>query len=187
MEYKISVVKSGRKTVSIEIKRDLSVLVRAPYRMPKREIEKILAEKKDWIEKNLSRMQEHMENLPSQEKFTTEEIHELANQALAYIPPLAKEYATKIGVTYGRITIRNQRTRWGSCSAAGNLNFNCLLMLLPEEIRHYVIVHELCHRKEMNHSAAFWREVGAVIPDYRECEKWLRTNDPAIMNRAGFY
>jgi len=183
MEYKISVVKSGRKTVSIEIKRDLSVLVRAPYRMPKREIEKILAEKKDWIEKNLSRMQEHMENLPSQEKFTTEEIHELANQALAYIPPLAKEYATKIGVTYGRITIRNQRTRWGSCSAAGNLNFNCLLMLLPEEIRHYVIVHELCHRKEMNHSPRFWAEVEKQCPDYKTLRKRLKEDGEALMMR----
>ncbi len=183
MEYKISVVKSGRKTVSIEIKRDLSVLVRAPYRMPKREIEKILAEKKDWIEKNLSRMQEHMENLPSQEKFTMEEIHELANQALAYIPPLAKEYAAKIGVTYGRITIRNQRTRWGSCSAAGNLNFNCLLMLLPEEIRHYVIVHELCHRKEMNHSPRFWAEVEMQCPDYKTLRKRLKEDGEALMMR----
>ena len=79
-----------------------------------------------------------------------------------------------MGVDYGRITIRNQKTRWGSCSAKGNLNFNCLLMLMPTEVIDYVVVHELCHLKEMNHSNAFWREVKQVLPDYRKQVKWLK-------------
>ena len=81
-----------------------------------------------------------------------------------------------MGVTYGRITIRNQRTLWGSCSSRGNLNFNCLLMKTPVEIQDYVIVHELAHRKHMDHSPAFWAEVEKVVPDYRERRKWLRRN-----------
>ena len=76
-------------------------------------------------------------------------------------------------MTYGRITIRAQRSRWGSCSSKGNLNFNCLLMLTPSEIRDYVVVHELCHRIELNHSAYFWAEVARILPDYKECRKWL--------------
>ena len=79
-----------------------------------------------------------------------------------------------MGVTYGRITIRNQRTRWGSCSSKGNLNFNCQLMLLSEELRDYVIIHELCHRIELNHSERFWAEVEKYCPEYRELRKKLK-------------
>lgn len=83
-------------------------------------------------------------------------------------------YAEKMGVSYGRITIRSQKTRWGSCSAKGNLNFNWNLILFPLEILDYVVVHELAHRKEMNHSAAFWKEVEAILPDYKERRSFLK-------------
>ena len=90
-----------------------------------------------------------------------------------------------MGVTYGGITIRNQRSRWGSCSGQGTLNFNCLLMLAPPEVLDYVVVHELCHRKEMNHSAAFWAEVARVLPDYEARKRWLKENGPALIGRLG--
>ncbi|MDE6567167.1 MAG: M48 family metallopeptidase, partial [Lachnospiraceae bacterium] len=92
-------------------------------------------------------------------------------------------YARQIGVDYGRITIRNQKTRWGSCSGKGNLNFNCLLMLAPAEIQDYVVVHELCHRREMNHSPRFWAEVAKIMPDYQERRKWLKEHGQEIMRR----
>ena len=85
--------------------------------------------------------------------------------------------------TYSRITIRSQKTRWGGCSAKGNLNFNCLLMLMPQEVRDYVVIHELCHRREMNHSAAFWTEVERYCPDYRLHRKWLKDNGAALIGR----
>lgn len=170
----ITVIRSGRKTVAIQIKPDCSVVIRAPYRMPKYEIINLIKEKEDWIEKNLDRMRLMMENRSAGESLSGEDIKKLADDAMEYIPPKVRKYAEKIGVTYGRITIRNQRTRWGSCSAKGNLNFNCQLMLLPEEIRDYVIVHELCHRIHMNHSAKFWAEVEKYCPDYKELRDRLK-------------
>ena len=119
----------------------------------------------------------------SAQPFTMEEIRALADQALRVIPGRVARFAPVVGVKYGRITIRNQRTRWGSCSAKGNLNFNCLLMLAPPEVLDYVIVHELCHRKEMNHSPRFWAEVAKVIPDYKSREKWLKTEGTRLMRR----
>ena len=79
-----------------------------------------------------------------------------------------------MGVTCGRISIREQKTRWGSCSGQGNLNFNWKLILMPPEILDYVVVHELAHRKQMNHSPAFWAEVERILPDWRERRRWLR-------------
>ena len=81
-----------------------------------------------------------------------------------------------MGVSYGSITVREQKTRWGSCSAKGNLNFNWKLVLMPEEILDYVVVHELAHRLQMNHSTEFWDEVDKILPDYRKRRQWLKEN-----------
>lgn len=98
---------------------------------------------------------------------------ELARQRIT----LRVEYfAPLVGVTYNRIFIKEQKTRWGSCSSQGNLNFNWRLILAPEEVLNYVVVHELAHRKEMNHSKAFYAIVESVLPDYRQSRKWLREN-----------
>lgn len=112
---------------------------------------------------------------------TSDEIRRLAEKALIYIPERVRYYAPLVGVTYGRITIRNQRTRWGSCSSKGNLNFNCLLMLAPTKVIDSVVVHELCHLKEMNHSKRFYDEVLRVFPEYYMCHKWLKENGARIM------
>ena len=77
---------------------------------------------------------------------------------------------------YHRITLRNQKSRWGSCSTQKNLNFNWRLAMAPVEIIDYVVVHELCHLKEMNHSASFWKLVSEACPDYKKSRKWLKEN-----------
>ena len=101
------------------------------------------------------------------EPLTMETIQALAEQALKEIPPRVKYYADQLGVTYGRITVRNQTTKWGSCTAKGNLNFNCLLMLAPREVLDSVIVHELAHRKHMDHSKQFYEEVPEAKDKFR--------------------
>ncbi len=116
-------------------------------------------------------------------RLTDAEIRELADRAMSVIPERVEYYARLINVSYGKITIRNQRSRWGSCSSKGNLNFNCLLMLAPQEVIDSVIVHELCHRKHMNHSKAFYSEVYRVFPDYDRWDKWLKEHGEEIMRR----
>lgn len=183
---KVEIIRSNRKSVAIQIQSDGRVLVRAPYKMRDREIEEFLQEKSKWIKKHLDMVkeqQEKREKEPPIQRLSEQELKELARQAMLVFPEKIRYYAGKIGVDYGRVTIRNQKTRWGSCSSKGNLNFNCLLMLAPEEIQNYVVIHELCHRKEMNHSSKFWAEVAKIMPDYEEKRKWLRENGEAIMRR----
>ena len=174
MEITYKLVRSNRKTLAVEIKGDGQVIVRAPYRISKREIERFVTEKADWIEKHLKTIRERQAARPAVKKLTAAEIQELADVAMKDFPERVRRFAPQVGVTYGRITIRNQKTRWGSCSSKGNLNFNCLLMLAPSEVRDYVVVHELCHRLEMNHSPRFWAEVERILPDYKARIKWLK-------------
>ncbi len=179
----VEIIRSDRRTMSLEITKDLKVRVRAPRRAGEARIRRFINERLDWIEKNLTKMQQKQETLDQVEALSREEVQELAKRAMQIIPEKTAHYADILHVTYGRITIRNQKTRWGSCSSKGNLNFNCLLMLTPERIVDYIIVHELCHRLEMNHSKRFWKNVSLIIPDYKECEKWLKENGPLIMAR----
>lgn len=95
-------------------------------------------------------------------------------QAANEIEKRVKFYASRMGVTYHRISIKDQKTRWGSCSSKGNLNFNFRLIMAPADVIDYVVVHELCHRKHMNHSELFWKAVEEVIPEYRKSKEWLK-------------
>ena len=173
---KVTVIRSNRKTVAIQVNSDLSVTVRAPRSASEKDIEEILKKKEAWISKHIEKIKKTKERLEAEstEKLTREKVIALAEEALKVIPERVEYFAKVIGVTYGKITIRNQKTRWGSCSSKGNLNFNCLLMLAPSEVLDYVVVHELCHRKQMNHSKAFWLEVEKVLPIYKEVRKWLK-------------
>lgn len=114
----------------------------------------------------------------------TTEIDELMKQAKKVIPERVAFFAPLVGVVPGRIAIRCQKTRWGSCSAKGNLNFNCLLMLAPPEVMDSVVVHELCHLKQMNHSKKFYDEVLRVMPDYRTRQKWLKEHGAELLKHA---
>lgn len=131
----------------------------------------------------MKRAEERQKIIDELEPLSIDDIKNLANMAMKVIPERVEFYALKIGVTYGRITIRNQRSRWGSCSSKGNLNFNCLLMLTPPEVIDSVVVHELCHRKEMNHSEKFYKEVLKAFPDYWKWDKWLKENGNLLMKR----
>lgn len=176
MNYKT--IRSDRKTVALQVK-DGQLIVRAPCRMRDADIEKFVSDNSAWIEKQLKKIAD----IPKLPPLSPEELQALTNRAAELIPPRVKHYASLMGVSYGRITVRHQRTRWGSCSSKGNLNFNCLLLLAPTEALDSVIVHELCHRKQMNHSDLFYSEVLRVFPEYHKWTAWLKQNGAALISR----
>ncbi|MCD7745335.1 MAG: M48 family metallopeptidase [Lachnospiraceae bacterium] len=169
--YEYTLIRSQRKTMAIQVKNDGQLVVRAPMRMSQREIQQFVQSHSDWIAHTQEKLAAARKNMHT---ITQEEREKGIQDAVRIIPERVAYYATRMGVTYGRITIREQKTRWGSCSAAGNLNFNWKLMLVPPELLDYVVVHELAHRREMNHSARFWAIVEQEMPDYRERRAQLK-------------
>ena len=178
-EYEL--IKSSRRTLAAEIKQG-RLIIRAPHQAADDDIRRFIQKNRQWIETHLAKSRSREAAAESIPKLTPEELHNLAQQALKVIPARAAYYAPLIGVTYGRITIRNQTSRWGSCSSKGNLNFNWRLIFAPEEVVDYIVVHELAHRKEMNHSRAFYDVVASVLPDYKVQEKWLKENGEKLWN-----
>ena len=174
MDYEI--VRSNRKSVAIQIKDDGRIVVRCPKRMRASEVQKLVESKIQWIEKNLVKSMKQEVN-----PFTKREIEELRETASKLINERVPYYATMMGVSYNSISIRAQRSRWGSCSNRGNLNFNCLLALVPRDVLDYVVIHELCHLIEMNHSKRFWAEVRRVFPDYAQSKCWLKENGSRLL------
>lgn len=178
----VRIIRSDRKTIAIQIKNG-ELLVRSPLRVQEDEIYRFLEMKRTWIKKHLSQQNERKNAVSREPTLTRADVEALAQKAVEVLPQKVEYYAQKIGVTYNRITVRCQKTRWGSCSAKGNLNFNCLLMLFPDAVIDSIVVHELCHRKYMNHSPQFYAEVNKVFPEYASCRKWLKENGVYYLNR----
>lgn len=179
----IKIVKSNRKTFSLEVKRDGSVILRAPIFASNRQIEEFYNKNKAWLEKHIIENEKRMKESGSCPAFTEDEIKALKARAKQYIPQRVEYWAEIIGVKYNSVSIRAQKTRWGSCSSKGNLNFNCLLMLTDTEAVDYVIIHELCHIKELNHSKRFWSLVETYMPNYKEVQKRIKSIDLQIFSR----
>ena len=181
MEY--TVKRSKRKTIGIEVTPE-GLLVRAPLRSTTADIERALRKHRRWIDSHMQKLEHEMETARDAGLLSPEDLRALARQARAYLPERVAYYEPLIGVHAGRVTIRTQKSRWGSCSSKGNLNFNCLLMLTPPEVIDSVVVHELCHLKEMNHSQRFYDEVYRVYPEYDKWHRWLSDHGGAIMKRV---
>lgn len=182
MEYEL--IRSSRKTLALQIK-DGKLIIRSPLKTSHKTIDAFVGEHREWIERNMKKSLRRQKEAAECGTLSSEEINKLSEKALKMIPQRVEYYAKIIGVTYGRITIRNQLTRWGSCSSKGNLNFNCLLMLTPPEVIDSVVVHELCHRLEMNHSDRFYAHVYRAYPEYDKWNKWLKENGGVLISRMG--
>ena len=175
----VTLIRWDHTTLQISVRPDGTVRVKAPLRAAEKDIEAVLQKKDRWIRSRLSAIQAAQKAEP----ITAAEIRRLADRAVKELPPIVQRYARLLGVTYGRITIRNQKSKWGSCTSKGNLNFNCLLMLAPQNVRECVVVHELSHRVHMDHSKAFYSTMDSVFPDRINCEKWLKSEGKQLITR----
>ncbi len=171
IEYTLKVSKRARR-MRLAIYCDGGFVVTAPRNISNNIIEQFIIKKSQWILDKL----EYFKSISSKinVKGTKNDYANHKNQSLA-LAEKRIEYFNKIyGFKFNKINIKNQKTRWGSCSRKGNLNFNYKIALLPERLADYIIVHELCHLKEFNHSQKFWNLVAVAIPDYLEIRNELR-------------
>lgn len=163
----------GSRSITVSVHPGGKVIVSAPYFVPQFAIDSFLISKKDWIEKQVSKQVNRIPVLPKAQ--TRQEYADYKSQALALAHNRLEYFNRVYGFTYHKVTIRNTSSRWGSCTRSGNLNFSYKIALLPKLQSDYIIVHELCHLKEFNHSKKFWDLVAITYPDYKKVRKLLHS------------
>lgn len=181
---RVEVVYSRRRTLGLEVRADGRVILRAPKGLSNQAVMDFVKERQAWIVQKwfeTERIRRQKAERPPRDYEQNPALEaQYRKEARRRITERAAYFAEKMGVDYGRIAIKAAKTRWGSCSAQGNLNFHWKLILMPPAILDYVVVHELAHRIEMNHSPRFWAQVERILPDYRERRRWIKENGGLI-------
>lgn len=172
---RLEILRSARKSIGLEVKSSTEAVMRIPARLSDAMLQGYIEKYTDWIFEKTEQTrlgQQRMKSIgaPSAAELSQAEIGRIREKIASRV----YHYCRIMDVSVGRITIRNQKTRWGSCSGKGNVNFNYLLYYLPEDLLDYVVVHELAHRRYMDHSANFWAEVEKYCPAYRQCRARLK-------------
>jgi len=218
LNYKI--IYSDRKTLTISVERDRSVVVHAPKNTSKEKIDQIIEKKKLWIYDKINHLQKFPDNPQGSEFVSGESIMYLGrnykfqitgkqiegvifdnafyisqsdkaiaqklikawfvNRAKELILPKAQYYAKRIGVNYNEAKISEMKYRWGSCTTKNNINFNWRILKAPMQVVDYIIVHELAHFRESNHTSEFWNIVAVQLPEYEKAKQWLKKYGNAI-------
>ena len=170
--------RSRRRTIGLKVDEEAGLLVNAPFICPIYKIEEVLRSREGWIVDCFRKMEEA--GRLAESDITDQEWEKLQKRYKRYARQVLLErteyYARLMGVSYNKVTIKDMKTRWGSCSSEGNISYHWRLILAPAQVMDYIVVHELCHRKHMDHSADFWLEGERVLPDYRERRKWLKAH-----------
>ena len=156
----------------LRVDHDGRVRVTIPRGGSKREADAFARRHLDWVSRQRARLTPATVGL--------EERRSLRIQARGELPVRLRELAAEHGLTVTEVSIRNQRTRWGSCGRDGHISLNWRLVLMPPPVRDYVLIHELMHLRRLDHSPAYWRLVAAACPGYRDARQWLRINGPAL-------
>ena len=172
-----TVIRSRRRTLALEVTRQGTALVRAPLRATDADIARFVDNHRSWLEKHLAARQAFLAAHPEPSAAQTDAWRQQAKETL---PPLVAHWAQRMGVQPAGITVTAARTRFGSCSGKNRLSFSLYLMAYPETAIEYVVVHELAHRLEMNHSDRFWKIVESQIPDYKERRNLLKTYENQV-------
>lgn len=167
---KYTVKRSSRKTLGLEITKNCEVLVRAPYGVSDRRIERFVSDTEDWINKKIQLQKKRLEK----SLITDMRESELRRAAQLEIPSMVEKYSAVMGLTPSSVKITSAETRFGSCSGKNALCFSWRLMAYPKSAVEYVVVHELAHIAHHNHSAAFYNTVKKYMPDYKERQKLLK-------------
>lgn len=162
------------KRVRILVRPDGEVLVTAPYRTPLWMVQRWVLSKQVWIDEKVNEALKRKRENGNKKVNTKQEYKINKAQALHFVVQRLRELNRNYGFVYQKVSVRNQSTRWGSCSRKGNLNFHFKVAQLPPRLRDYIIVHELCHLKELNHSPQFWDEVARTIPEHKIVRKELK-------------
>ncbi len=167
---KIEYIRSDRKTLAVEVTRDLRVLVRMPKNYSLERAEKFVREHKAWIEKSILRQA----GRKKKSDLSDQEIKALRNKAREIIPKRVEYFSRLTGLVPTGLRITSAKTRYGSCSGKNSLNFSLYLMLYSAGAIDYVVLHELCHIKHKNHGRDFYGLIARYMPDYKEYVKELR-------------
>jgi predicted metal-dependent hydrolase len=166
----------------IRVQPDGSVRVTVPRWGSERQAHDFARQQQGWIERQRRRLEERR----SQARFEfPAETAALRSRAAKELPDELRRLAALNGLTVSRVSVRNQRSRWGSCSRTGHICLNWRLMLMPDFVREYVLIHELMHLKRLDHSPSFWRQVIAACPRCIEARKWLRAHNDLLMMNPG--
>jgi len=177
-EVKIDqLIRSRRKHITLIIDDDAKLIVRAPHHVPHYYIRELVIGRSEWI----IRKQKEIASRPRPLEISPSERRALIERCRKVVAERCERYAEITGCHPETIRISGARTRWGSCGAKGSVNLNWRLILTPPEVLDYVIVHELCHLAERNHSKRFWDRVEAAMPDYKSRRRWLKRNGHLLL------
>ena len=170
MDYKL--IRSKRKTIELSIGEDFVPLVKAPLKMSTKDVETFVFKHEKWIEKQILAKREQAEKFA----VSAEEEAALKEKARPYLTERTEYFSKLMGLQYSGIKITSAKKRFGSCNGKNSICYSWRLMQYPVEAIDYVVVHELAHRVEMNHSPKFWKIVEEYFPDYKQARKWLKDN-----------
>lgn len=181
--FPAEMILSSRASFQLSVTGRGHLIVRMPYYATELEAREMIEKHRSWVEANIALMQERQRIKQQYVPFTQAEKAAMKRKAQQLIPPRIEYFELLLGVDHQSVSYRFQKTRWGSCSRKGGLNFNCLLAACPPEVLDSVVAHELCHRLHMDHSAAFYQDLARICPDYKSCRKWLKEHGDELMNR----
>lgn len=172
-------IRTRRRTLALQVRPDGTLTVRAPMKMPVSAIEGFVIAKQTWIERTIAKLLERKTRYPKTKLEKNEKRRHEENTFMA-LTLRSQHFAERMGVRYKSLGLSNAKGRWGSCTSDGRVRFSWRLALVPPAILDYVVIHELAHLREGNHSPAFWAIVEKFCPDYRAAKSWLKENQDRL-------